>query len=133
MATPWEVLCGDSDFVPKTAARALGVACAGRRAGYQAFFSRCHELLYWMNPLLSAESERTGAAFVIMEGDELQALKYQNNGTGKKKTAILYNPVAIKLKPKDRQGSSWSPHQVEHIVSENAVCTAEGSAAALWG
>lgn len=80
-----------------------------------------------MNPLLSAESDGTGTAFVIVEGDELQALKYQNNETGRKQQ-FFSNPVASKMEPKEGQGPSWSPHQREHTVSENVVCAAaEGS------
>lgn len=62
--------CEDAGFAPKTAVIALSVArdWAMCRHGesYQAFFSRCHELLYWMNHLLSTESETAGAALVIM-------------------------------------------------------------------
>lgn len=60
---------------------------------------------------MSAESERTGAAFVIVKGDELQALKYQNNETGEKHQ-FFSNPVASKIQPKEGQGPSWSPHQL---------------------
>lgn len=78
-----------------------------------------------MNPVLSAESEETGAAVVIVEGDELQALKYQNNGTGRKQQ-FFSNPVVSKMGPKEGQGPSWSPHQLEHSVRKYSLRCSQG-------